>query len=466
LSHLLVAASSDTNGNPKVKAFLEDLIDDHNMSRNPLLACDALLRQCDPSFSNGATGYSPESSSIKWDHLKSRPEGIDCMQLAEMVTRAYLQKQGDLTGVTMSNVNNLPAARQEIAERYDICLLNDSNKAREEENSMKFKKYVAFANVLVAHGQPSYLASILHIAKFSLHPYEMSRASPYKSAVAENVEAKAVRTVNHIQTSAKGPSSLSNSEESELYAQVASLQTQFNSMQKAIPKASASAPTYNRSPPPTPYTASSPYPSLLSAEALFRKAAATAPLHRTELVFRQTWVLPPGMRACGAALAPRLVVSLVWLFIQLVPPPLRSVGHATSPRRNRALMTSHRCPVASLGPMRMGALIARSALLRRHARHAGGRRMEVRYGGRCAQSNCVPIFHPLPLRSGRRQVQRRRPPQEDYSFPGWHQAHRLGNRSDSPTPRHTAGRGGCFCRPIFYLRNTDSIRCFSSHRCA
>jgi hypothetical protein len=52
------------------------------------------------------------------------------MQLAHMVTGAYLQKQGDLTGVTVSNVNNLPAARQEIAERYDVCLLKDSNTAR------------------------------------------------------------------------------------------------------------------------------------------------------------------------------------------------------------------------------------------------------------------------------------------------------------------------------------------------
>jgi hypothetical protein len=60
------------------------------------------------------------------------------MQFAQMVTRAYLQKQGDLTGVTMSNVNNLPAARREVAERYDVCLFNDSNKARAEENSMKF----------------------------------------------------------------------------------------------------------------------------------------------------------------------------------------------------------------------------------------------------------------------------------------------------------------------------------------
>jgi hypothetical protein len=39
---------------------------------------------------------------------------------------------------------------------------------------MKFKEYVALANVLVAHGQPAYLASIPHIAKvyLHLHPFE------------------------------------------------------------------------------------------------------------------------------------------------------------------------------------------------------------------------------------------------------------------------------------------------------
>jgi hypothetical protein len=196
---------------------------------------------------------------------------------------------------------------------------------------------VAFTNVLVAHGQPSYLASILHIAKFSVHPYETSRASLYKSAVAEKVESKSVRTVNHIHTSAKESSASSSAKESELYALVASLQTQFNSMQKAI---------FRRLLPQRRRTTVLRHLRLiplllrirpsLSAEALVRKAAATAPLHRTELVIRQTWVLRPGMRACGAALAPRLVVSLVWLFIQLVQPPLRSVGHATSPCRNRA----------------------------------------------------------------------------------------------------------------------------------
>jgi hypothetical protein len=226
-SHLLVSVSNDTNGNPKVKAFLEDLIDDHNICRNPLLACDVLLRQCNQSFSNGATGYSRESSSIKWDHLKARPEGIDSMQLAQMVIRAYLQKQGDLTGVTMSNVNNLPAARQEIAERQYICLLNHSNKARGEENSMKFKEYVALANVLVAHGQPAYLASILHTAKFYLHPFGKSRASLYKSAALEKADPKAARTVNQIQTSPKA-STPSTVKEAGLIAQVAALQ----SMQK------------------------------------------------------------------------------------------------------------------------------------------------------------------------------------------------------------------------------------------
>jgi hypothetical protein len=57
------------------------------------------------------------------------------MQLAQMVTRAYLQRQGDLTGATMSNANHLPAARQEIAERYNVCLLNDSNRARGEQGA-------------------------------------------------------------------------------------------------------------------------------------------------------------------------------------------------------------------------------------------------------------------------------------------------------------------------------------------
>jgi hypothetical protein len=39
------------------------------MSRNPLLACDVLLRQCDQSFSNGATGSRrnrlPSSGTIR-----------------------------------------------------------------------------------------------------------------------------------------------------------------------------------------------------------------------------------------------------------------------------------------------------------------------------------------------------------------------------------------------------------------
>jgi hypothetical protein len=182
------------------------------------------------------------------------------MQLAQMVTRAYLQKQGDLTGVTMTNVNNLPAAHQEIAERYDVCLLNDSNKARGEENSMKFKEYVAFANVQVAHGQPAYIASILHIAKFYLHPFETSRASLYKSAIVEKAETKATRTVNHVQTAAKEPSA-STVKESALHAQVAALTSQLQALQEA-PKAPAIAPAYNRAPPPTTYIVSSPYPSI------------------------------------------------------------------------------------------------------------------------------------------------------------------------------------------------------------
>jgi hypothetical protein len=121
---------------------------------------------------------------------------------------------------------------------------------------MKIKEYMALANVLVAHGQPAYLASILHIAKFYLHPFETSRASLYKSAVLEEAD-----TVNHIQTSPKA-SSPSTVKEAGLIAQVAALETQVQSMQKAMPKAPMKTPAYNRAPPPTSYTASSPYPHI------------------------------------------------------------------------------------------------------------------------------------------------------------------------------------------------------------
>jgi hypothetical protein len=120
---------------------------------------------------------------------------------------------------------------------------------------------MALANVLVAHGQPAYLASILHIAKFYLHPFETSRASLYKSAVLEKADTKATRTVNHIQASPKA-SSPSTIKEASLIAQVAALQTQVQSMQKAMPQAPVGAPANNRAPPPTSYTASSPYPPI------------------------------------------------------------------------------------------------------------------------------------------------------------------------------------------------------------
>jgi hypothetical protein len=80
----------------------------------------------------------------------------------------------------------------------------------------KFKEYVALANVLVAHGQPAYNASMLHIAKFFLHPFETSRALLHKSAVSEKADTKVTRTVNHVQTSAKKTMSSSAAKEANL----------------------------------------------------------------------------------------------------------------------------------------------------------------------------------------------------------------------------------------------------------
>jgi hypothetical protein len=61
------------------------------------------------------------------------------------------------------------------------------------------------------------------------------------------------------QVAASTPSTV---KEAGLIAQVAALQTQVQSMQKAMPKALVGAPAYNRAPPPTSYTASSPYPPI------------------------------------------------------------------------------------------------------------------------------------------------------------------------------------------------------------
>eukprot|EP00962_Isochrysis_galbana_P045602 scaffold18019_cov118-Isochrysis_galbana.AAC.6 len=52
-----------------------------------------------PSFSNGAAGYSQESASIAWDQMFERQEGMDVMEVARALTRAYVQKQGDQAGI-------------------------------------------------------------------------------------------------------------------------------------------------------------------------------------------------------------------------------------------------------------------------------------------------------------------------------------------------------------------------------
>jgi hypothetical protein len=61
-------------------------------------------RKSDHSFAIGATGYSQESASIAWDRLRERQEGMDTLELSKMVTRAYVQKQGDQAGINVRNL--------------------------------------------------------------------------------------------------------------------------------------------------------------------------------------------------------------------------------------------------------------------------------------------------------------------------------------------------------------------------
>jgi hypothetical protein len=223
-----------------------------------------------------------------------------------------------------------------------------------------------------------------------------------------------------------------------------------------VPNAPVGAPANNRAPPPTSYTASSPYPPI---------AVGRGPLSK-------------GSRNCsppsnGEGNPPNLGLTTwddgLWRrarakingFARLALHPTCSAALA----KCRPCDVFHRWIAAPPGPTRMVALIVRSVLSHRPGTP---KEDEWKYGtgdGAHNPSHCVSVFHSVPLRGRRRRVRSRRPPQEDYPFLGWHQAHRLGNRSDSPTPRHTAGKGGCFSGPIFCLCHTDSIRCFSSHRC-
>eukprot|EP00962_Isochrysis_galbana_P037849 scaffold13313_cov126-Isochrysis_galbana.AAC.1 len=108
------------------------------------LACDVLLRKCDHSFSNGAAGYSQESASIAWDQMFERQEGMDVMEVARALTRAYVQKQGDQAGIDVRTVWNHTHMAHEINDRMIIVLTRDqASKERGADNAMKFKELIA-----------------------------------------------------------------------------------------------------------------------------------------------------------------------------------------------------------------------------------------------------------------------------------------------------------------------------------
>eukprot|EP00962_Isochrysis_galbana_P008789 scaffold2450_cov128-Isochrysis_galbana.AAC.2 len=129
----ITSTAKDGTGNPRLKAYLLDLVEDFTLGRNSPLACDVLLRKCDHSFSNGAAGYSQESASIAWDQMFERQEGMDVMEVARALTRAYVQKQGD-QAIDVRTVWNHTHMAHEINDRMIIVLTRDqASKERKNE---------------------------------------------------------------------------------------------------------------------------------------------------------------------------------------------------------------------------------------------------------------------------------------------------------------------------------------------
>jgi hypothetical protein len=92
---LIISTSNVDTGNSKLNAFSLELVEDTflNLNSNSHLACDVLLRQLDQSFAQGPDGFSQFSSSIAWNRLLERQPGVDLLQLAKTLARAYIQKQ-------------------------------------------------------------------------------------------------------------------------------------------------------------------------------------------------------------------------------------------------------------------------------------------------------------------------------------------------------------------------------------
>eukprot|EP00962_Isochrysis_galbana_P018602 scaffold5366_cov128-Isochrysis_galbana.AAC.2 len=113
-----------------------------------------------------------------------RQEGMDVMEVARALTRAYVQKQGDQAGIDVRTVWNHTHMAHEINDRMIIVLTRDqASKERGADNAMKFKELLAAARVRVKsrEGMP-HEASCVHICENYLGPYEEARASLYEKS--------------------------------------------------------------------------------------------------------------------------------------------------------------------------------------------------------------------------------------------------------------------------------------------
>eukprot|EP00962_Isochrysis_galbana_P057390 scaffold29743_cov129-Isochrysis_galbana.AAC.1 len=115
-----------------------------------------------------------------------RQEGMDVMEVARALTRAYVQKQGDQAGIDVRTVWNHTHMAHEINNRMIIVLTTKTKRLTKErgaDNAMKFKELLAAARVRVKNreGMP-HEASCVHICENYLGPYEEARSSLYEKS--------------------------------------------------------------------------------------------------------------------------------------------------------------------------------------------------------------------------------------------------------------------------------------------
>jgi hypothetical protein len=235
---LIASTSNVGNGNPKMKAFLLDLVEDYVLGHNLPLACDVLMRKADHSFAIGAAGYSQESASIAWDRMFERTPGIDTVEVAKTLTRAYIQKQGDKAAINVRTVWDHAHMAHEINHRMITILSNYLASAeRGKDNARKFKELLATARVRVQNGDAKpQEASCVQLCQNYLGPYEESRADLYKTSNESGpVQKPPSRSVNNIRaqiTAETTTSSRPASNDFNNVAAITALQSQINNMQQ------------------------------------------------------------------------------------------------------------------------------------------------------------------------------------------------------------------------------------------